>query len=105
MAVWTSLGAAWPSGGTRCGGAEGETNPPSRIPAMDPDPSLFRVPHGACGRGGPYRAARPEPEVLRSVRHSLVRQAPQDRVRLVSQARASEVLRGPSSEYPGDRRW
>src|ERR1019366_6585018 len=102
MAVWTSLGPARPSGGTRCGGAEGETNPPSRIPAMDPDPSLFRVPHGACGRGGPYRAARTGPEVIRLVRHSPVRQTPPYRGRLVSQAGTSEVLRGPSSEYPGD---
>ena len=33
------------------------------------------------GRGGPYRAARPEPEVLRSVCHSPVRKAPPDRGR------------------------
>src|SRR5450759_5064810 len=102
MAVRTFLGPVWPSGGTRCGGAEGETNPPSRIPRMDPDPSLFGVPDDACGRGGPYRAARPEPEVLRSVRHSLVRTAPPDRGRLVSQAGASKIRRGASVEYPGD---
>jgi hypothetical protein len=26
----------------------GEASPPSRIPAVDPDPSLLRVPHDAC---------------------------------------------------------
>jgi hypothetical protein len=53
---------------------------------------------------GPYRAARSEPEVLRSVRHSSLRQAPPGRGRLVSQARASEVRRSASVKYPGDRR-
>ena len=30
---------------------------------MDPDASLFGVPDHTCGRGCPYRAARPQPEV------------------------------------------
>src|ERR1035437_10315394 len=50
-----------------------------------------------CGRGGPYRAARPEPKVIRSVRYSPVRKAPPGRGRLVSHARAAEVRRGASA--------
>src|ERR1039457_1077372 len=66
---------------------------PTQVPAVDPDPSLFGVPHHASGRGGPYRAARPEPEVVRFVRHSPVRKAPPYWGRLISQARTSEVRR------------
>jgi hypothetical protein len=56
--VRTSLGRTWPSGSTRCGGADGETSPQSRIPAMDPEPALCGLPHDLCRRGGAYRAAR-----------------------------------------------
>src|ERR1019366_7423570 len=69
-----------------------------------PDPSLLCVPHDSYDRGGPYRAARPEPEGLRSVCHSPVRKAPPYRRRLVSQGGASEVRRGASVECPGDHR-
>src|ERR1019366_8743750 len=101
MAVQTSPAPVSLSGGTRYGGAEDETSPKSWIPRVDPDPPLFGVPQDARYRGGPHRAARAEPEVLRSVGHSLVRKSPPERGRLVSQAGASEVRRSASTEYPG----
>src|ERR1022692_4284007 len=79
MAVWTSPAPVSLSGGTRYGGAEGATGSKSRIPRVDPEPPLFGVPQDAWCRGGPYRAARPGPEVLRSVRDSLVRKSPPER--------------------------
>src|ERR1017187_974272 len=79
MTVWTSPAPVSLSGGTRYGGAEGETSPQSRIPRVDPDPPLFGVPQDARRRGGPHRTARPWPEVFGSVRYSLVRKAPPDR--------------------------
>src|ERR1017187_8834323 len=103
MAGWTSPGPVWCSGGARGGGVEGETSPPSRIPAVDSDPSLLRVPDDACGRGCPYGAARPGAEVFGFVRYSAMCQAPPDRGRFVSQAGTSEVRRGAPVEYPGDR--
>ena len=52
---------------------------------MDPQPSLLSVPFDSCCRGCPYRPARPGPEVVGLVRHPSVRQAPPDRIQLVSQ--------------------
>src|SRR4051812_37452039 len=97
------LAPAWPPGGTCCGGGEDETNPQSRIPALDPDAALLRVPHYSCGGGGAYGAARVKPEIIGPVRHSPMRKAPSQRGSLVSQAWAAEVRGGASTRHFGDR--
>ena len=60
------------------------------------------LPHDSCKSRQPIPGPRTGPEVLGFVRHSPVCQAPPHRGRRVSQIGTSEVLRGPSSEYPSD---